>query len=96
MKTTRALFWTDLCLFLVTLSLIVTGAALRWAVPGRCLGGSGCPTNYLGFDRAGWLETHFFLGVAFFLLTLLHLVQHWAWIQKRFEPRAGGRVSSAR
>ena len=67
-------------LYLSFCALVGTGALLTWKLVPGSRGGRGL--SVLGMGRHDWGDLHFWLGVAFIALTVLHLLLNWAWLKK--------------
>lgn len=85
MKRSTINFIVDLASFLALTGLTGTGVLVAWVLPhgGQGFRGGRGPeeaSKILGLDRHEWGEVHQWLGVAFVVLTLVHLVLHWSWI----------------
>jgi hypothetical protein len=94
MKRSTINFIVDLAGFLTLLGLIITASILRWILPpgtgglGRELhGGRGREhiKQLLGMGRHDWGDIHLWLGVAFVVLMLVHIILHWGWIKCYFK-----------
>ena len=62
----------------------------RWAVYGRNV-----DLTLLGLDRHQWGAIHYWIGVVFFALIVLHVVLHWRMVvalARQLIPSRGGRV----
>jgi uncharacterized metal-binding protein len=71
---------------LVTTSLLAwSGAVLHWFLPP----GRGHPGDFLGLSRHAWRHLHFSVATIFFLLVLVHLGLHWAWVRAHLLPWPG-------
>ena len=76
MKRSTINFIVDLVSFLVLLGLSVSGIII--ALPHKH---GPNETRPLGIGRGEWGDIHQWLGVAFVVLMLVHLVLHWSWIK---------------
>lgn len=95
MKKVWINFWVDLAMFVSMIGIAGIGAILQWVLPPGSGGGGygfGRGAGYgreiltvLGMTRHDWGDVHFWLGVVFLLLLLVHIVLHWKWIKCRFE-----------
>lgn len=43
--------------------------------------------KFLGLDRHGWGDIHFYAAILFLITLILHLYFHWAWIKSFFVKR---------
>ena len=66
-------------LYLVTCCLAGIGLVLQYKLPS---GGQSRGLILLGLKRHDWAEIHFFLGIAFVLIALGHLVLNRSWVAK--------------
>ncbi len=83
MKRITVNFIVDLASFLVLLGLSVSGIILMLPHGGQGFRGGRGPeeaSKILGLDRHECGEVHQWLGIAFVVLMLVHLVLHWGWI----------------
>jgi len=72
----RSRFWLDVATALVFSSMVGSGTLLAMVLPPR---GGG---TWLGWARHEWGDLHLWLGVALFVLVVLHLVQHRQWLTR--------------
>jgi hypothetical protein len=70
----------NLALYLDCCLMLGTGLLLTYRLPPGSRGGRGL--SVLGYDRHQWGDVHFWLGVGFVTLILLHLAMNWAWMKK--------------
>jgi hypothetical protein len=94
MKRTTLNFIVDLISFIVFVGLAITGFIIKFILPpgtggrGRLLHeGRGREEikNLLSMSRHEWGNIHFYLAIAFFILIIVHIILHWAWIKRYFK-----------
>jgi hypothetical protein len=83
----------NLFLWLGFCSLAGTGLLLAFRLPAGSRGGKGL--SALGLDRHEWGDVHTWIGYAFIVLILVHLLLHWRWLwqfasQRKALPMLGG------
>jgi hypothetical protein len=82
-------FLVDFVMFVSALGTILTGVVL-WLCVGK---GPDGQKFFLGWHRHEWGDLHTFFSLAFVVLVVVHLIQHWAWIRivtlKQVGRRAG-------
>jgi uncharacterized membrane protein len=82
-------FLVDFVMFVSALGTIVTGVVL-WLCVGK---GPTGQKFFLGLHRHEWGDLHTFFSLAFVVLVVVHLIQHWGWIRivalKQVRRRAG-------
>lgn len=71
----------DALMMLCTMAVGGLGFLIRYVLPPghvrRAMPGQPGPFIWLGMDRHQWGEIHLWLGVAFLVLLVLHIVLHW-------------------
>ncbi len=92
MKRNTLNYIIDAIGFVAMAFLISTGAIMRFVLPA----GSGYTLAVWGMDRHVWGSIHFWLGVMFLVVVIVHIVLHWGWIvsvtRGSLESRAGSRI----
>ncbi len=87
----RRLFLIDYAALLCILGMTVTGLVI-WLFTEKGVAGE---KYFLGWHRHTWGNLHLVFSLAFLVLIVTHLVQHWRWIRsvtpKQVGPRAGNR-----
>jgi hypothetical protein len=87
----RRLFLIDYAAFLCILGMTLTGLFI-WLFTEK---GEAGDKYFLGWHRHTWGNLHLVFSLAFLVLIVTHLVQHWRWIRsvtpKQVGPRAGNR-----
>lgn len=83
MKTANLIKLTDLLSFIVLITMISTGAFLKFTLPPRSGGAS-----VWGLTRHEWGDLHFYLSIAFLVLMTLHLLVHIRYIKSAILGRA--------
>lgn len=78
-------FLIDYVMFVCALGTILTGIVM-WLCVGK---GQIGEKFFLGWHRHEWGDLHTFFALAFVLLVLIHLVQHWNWIKVVVPKQAG-------
>ena len=78
-------FLIDYVMFVCALGTILTGAVMWLCVSKGRLG----EKFFLGWHRHEWGDLHTFFALAFMLLVIVHLVQHWTWIKVVVRKQAG-------
>jgi len=93
MNKNQKCFWVDIVNFIVSLGLVISGILIKYVLPrgsGRPRGGGAGfhggreVITWLGMDRHEWGEIHFWLGIIFAVLVIIHLTQHARWIKNQF------------
>jgi len=69
----------NLGLYLSLCALAGTGLLLSFRLPPGSRGGRGL--QVLGMNRHDWGDIHFWIGMAFLTLILIHLAQNWKWLR---------------
>lgn len=82
MNRAKVVTLVDLGSFIALISLISTGALLKFSLPPRSGGHS-----ILGLTRHDWGEVHFYISVCFLVFMSLHLVLHRQFIKSVFLGR---------
>ena len=78
MKKNTWNFLIDLLILLVFVGKIWTGLLMRYILPpGQ---GRGRSWTLWGMNRHDFGNIHFYLGIAFIILILIHIWLHWAWL----------------
>ena len=78
MKKNTWNFLIDLLTLLVFVGKIWTGLLMRYILPpGQ---GRGRSWTLWGMNRHDFGNIHFYLGIAFIILILIHIWLHWAWL----------------
>ena len=70
-------FLVDFVMFVSALGTILTGVVL-WLCVGK---GPDGQKFFLGWHRHEWGDLHTFFSLAFVVLVVVHLIQHWVWIR---------------
>ena len=73
-------FYVDVLLFLSVVGLALIGLLLGFVLPK----GSAAPDQskyFLGLHRHAWGDIHLYLGLAFIVLGILHVVLGWSWFK---------------
>ena len=76
--TAKTKFWLNLFSAIVFTAIAGTGVLNHWILP---KGSNRIRLTWLGFDRHVWSNFHFWLGVTFLVLLVLHLSLHWSWVR---------------
>jgi hypothetical protein len=76
MRRVTVNFIVNLVSFIILLVLSTSGIII--ALPHEHGPGA---KNVLGLGRGQWGDLHLWLGIAFVVLMLVHLVLHWEWVK---------------
>jgi len=90
MKKVNWQYLIDLLLFISATGVIIIGLFMAFVIP------RGPSTNenvkyFLGLHRHDWGDIHLYLGLAFVILTVVHLLLGWNWIKGRTRAIFGTR-----
>lgn len=77
MSRSKLNFIIDAAMFVVLLAIVWTGILIWTALPPGIRGGHGL--TLWGLNRHEFGDIHMYLGIAFLILTGLHLWLHWGW-----------------
>jgi hypothetical protein len=102
MKKAHLNLLIDVILFLQLAAMVGLGLLIQYVlVPGRRrleLYGPGTELSFWGWDRHQWGALHYWIGLAFLALIVLHVVLHWDMVRAiaaRMIPNRGVRWSAA-
>lgn len=90
MKRNTLNYVIDAIGFVAMAFLVSTGAIMRFVLPS----GSGYTFQVWGMDRHAWGHVHFWLGVAFLVVVVAHILLHWGWIVSVTKGSRGSRAGS--
>ena len=100
MKRATVNFILDLAGFAAFVMLTASGIVMKWGLPhgGHGFRGGRGPAEEvvcLLMNEHQWTEVHFWLGIFFIVVVLVHLVLHWDWVKCYVKSLFGGAVKQS-
>jgi hypothetical protein len=94
MKKVNWQYLIDLLLFISIVGVVAVGFLLGFVLP-KGPTASESAKYFLGLHRHAWGDIHLYLGIAFTVLTVIHLILGWSWIKGKTRAFFGSRWKGA-